>query len=117
MLPVTKSWYGIHTAGPGISRILESHVAPWMRCNMWLVHGRDRDLLIDSGMGLKPLKVARAACHCHLQPLPFRSHGLFLRVRHPPRPSQRSSNPRFAGPRQHLRARMDRRGIADGDSP
>jgi glyoxylase-like metal-dependent hydrolase (beta-lactamase superfamily II) len=75
MLPVAESWYKIHTAGPGISRILESHVAPWMRCNMWLVHGRDRDLLIDSGMGLKPLKVEIAALrerpvtaicsHCH----------------------------------------------------
>ena len=45
----------------GLSRILETHVAPWMRCNMWLVHGRNLDLLIDSGMGLRPLKAEIAA--------------------------------------------------------
>ena len=74
-LPVAGSWYEVHDAGQGVSRILETHVAPWMRCNMWLIHGRDRDLLLDSGMGLRPLKaeVARlrerpvsAVCtHCH----------------------------------------------------
>lgn len=74
-LPVASNWYEVHTASDGVSRILETHVASWMRCNMWLIHGRDRDLLIDSGMGLRPLKaeVARlrerpvvAVCsHCH----------------------------------------------------
>jgi glyoxylase-like metal-dependent hydrolase (beta-lactamase superfamily II) len=68
-------WYEIHPAGAGVSRIIESHVAPWMRCNMWLIHGRVRNLLIDSGMGLRPLKpeiatlgekpVAAVCTHCH----------------------------------------------------
>lgn len=70
-----EHWYEIHSAGLGLSRILERHVAPWMRCNMWLIHGRERNLLIDSGMGLRPLKPAVAALsekpvalvctHCH----------------------------------------------------
>jgi glyoxylase-like metal-dependent hydrolase (beta-lactamase superfamily II) len=68
-------WYEVHKVEHGLSRILESHVAPWMRCNIWLIHGRDRNLLIDSGMGLRPLKpeiaslcerpIAVVCTHCH----------------------------------------------------
>lgn len=68
-------WYEIHRQDSGLSRIVESHVAPWMRCNMWLIHGRDTNLLIDSGMGLRPLKpeiaalgerpVTAVCTHCH----------------------------------------------------
>jgi glyoxylase-like metal-dependent hydrolase (beta-lactamase superfamily II) len=49
-------WYEIQNIDHGLSRILENHVAPWLRCNMWLIRGRERNLLIDSGMGLRPLK-------------------------------------------------------------
>ena len=69
------AWYEVHRVDPGLSRILESHVAPWMRCNMWLIHGRDGNLLIDSGMGLRPIKpevailgekpVTAVCTHCH----------------------------------------------------
>lgn len=68
-------WYEIHRVDNGLSRILETHVAPWMRCNMWLIHGRDGNLLIDSGMGLRPIKpevaalaerpVTAVCTHCH----------------------------------------------------
>lgn len=74
-LPVAGQWYEISAVGDGVHRILETHVMPWMRCNMWLVEGRDRDILIDSGMGLSPLKaeiarlrerpVAAVCTHCH----------------------------------------------------
>ena len=74
-LPVAASWYTVRPLSDGISLISETHVAPWMRCNIWHVRGRDRDLLIDSGMGLRPLKseVSRLAereviaisTHCH----------------------------------------------------
>src|SRR5688572_31671348 len=62
-LPVAKDWYEVLPVSSGISLIRETHVAPWMRCNIWHIRGRDRDLLIDSGMGLRPLKaeVARLA--------------------------------------------------------
>lgn len=57
MLPETASdWYEIHPVDDGISLIRETHVAPWLRCNIWHVRGRRHDLLIDSGMGLRPLK-------------------------------------------------------------
>ena len=60
-LRVAKDWYGVETLGEGVSRIHEIHVADWLRCNIWHVQGRDRDLIIDTGMGLRPLveEVAR----------------------------------------------------------
>ncbi|MGI9317523.1 MAG: MBL fold metallo-hydrolase [bacterium] len=53
---VAKAWYETKSMGNGLMLIRETSVAPWLRCNMWLVSGRTHDLLIDSGMGLKPLK-------------------------------------------------------------
>jgi glyoxylase-like metal-dependent hydrolase (beta-lactamase superfamily II) len=44
-----------------ISLISERGVRPWLRCNIWHVRGRDRDLVIDTGMGLSPLKARIAA--------------------------------------------------------
>lgn len=74
-LPVAERWYEVHAMGGSVSRVLETHVAPWLRCNMWIIHGRDRDLLLDSGLGLKPLKaeipvlrerpVSAVCTHCH----------------------------------------------------
>jgi glyoxylase-like metal-dependent hydrolase (beta-lactamase superfamily II) len=74
-LPVADRWFEVKDAGGGVSRIQETHVASWMRCNIWLIRGRDRDLLIDSGMGLRPLKaevsvlrdrtIAAVCTHCH----------------------------------------------------
>ena len=54
--PVESDWYEFEQVGPGISLVRERHVAAWLRCNMWLIHGRDHDLLVDAGMGLSPLK-------------------------------------------------------------
>jgi glyoxylase-like metal-dependent hydrolase (beta-lactamase superfamily II) len=58
-----------------ISLIQETGVARFLRCNIWHVRGRDFDLVIDTGMGLDPLKdwIAReadrpikaVATHCH----------------------------------------------------
>jgi len=39
-----------------ISLIQETGVANFMRCNIWHVRGRDFDLVVDTGMGLSPLK-------------------------------------------------------------
>ena len=58
-----------------ISLIFEPGVASFLRCNIWHVRGRDFDLVIDTGMGLSPLKdwvmresdrPIKAICtHCH----------------------------------------------------
>lgn len=52
---VARDWYESQKLHDGISRIREIHVASWLRCNIWHVCGRDRDLIIDTGMGLRPL--------------------------------------------------------------
>ncbi len=45
-----------HRIDDRISVIQETGVANFMRCNIWHVKGRDFDLVIDTGMGLNPLK-------------------------------------------------------------
>lgn len=74
-LSVADRWYETQHLGDDVALIVESHVSPGLRCNMWHVRGRDRDLLIDSGLGLRPLRaevrslaereVLAVASHCH----------------------------------------------------
>ncbi|RKF17085.1 MBL fold metallo-hydrolase [Roseovarius spongiae] len=52
---VAGDWYKARALGDGVTHIHEIHVANWLRCNIWHVRGRDRDLVIDTGMGLRPL--------------------------------------------------------------
>lgn len=53
---VAADWYETRRLSNDVTLIREAHVAPWLRCNIWHVRGRDRDLLIDTGLGLRPLK-------------------------------------------------------------
>ena len=72
---VADRWYESHRQSHDVNRILESHVATWLRCNIWHVQGKTHDLLIDSGMGLRSLKqeivelndkpVICVSTHCH----------------------------------------------------
>lgn len=55
-LPVAASWYRRTHVGDGVSLITEPHVAPLLRCNLWLVEGRDRSVMIDAGLGLVALR-------------------------------------------------------------
>ena len=40
----------------GVTRIREKYIAEDWRCNIWHIRGRDKDLLIDTGFGLSPLR-------------------------------------------------------------
>ncbi|MFK7942298.1 MAG: MBL fold metallo-hydrolase [Paracoccaceae bacterium] len=53
---MSKSAHRLRHLSDGITQITETGVAPWLRCNIWHVRGRDRDLVIDTGLGLDPLK-------------------------------------------------------------
>ena len=55
-LPVAENWFEISSYSDDITLIFEPHVIPDIRCNMWHVRGRERDLLFDSGMGVVSLK-------------------------------------------------------------
>jgi glyoxylase-like metal-dependent hydrolase (beta-lactamase superfamily II) len=54
-LPIADPWFVAERVGDGITLISEPHVHPLLRCNVWHVRGRDRDLVIDTAMGLAPL--------------------------------------------------------------
>jgi glyoxylase-like metal-dependent hydrolase (beta-lactamase superfamily II) len=44
-------WYETIRMSDDVTLIHEPWIAPFYRCNMWHVRGRDRDLLFDSGLG------------------------------------------------------------------
>jgi glyoxylase-like metal-dependent hydrolase (beta-lactamase superfamily II) len=75
MLPIADRWFDIKRISDDITLLWEPHVTPLMRCNIWHVRGRDRDLMIDTGMGIVSLrqaaehlldkKVTAVATHTH----------------------------------------------------
>jgi glyoxylase-like metal-dependent hydrolase (beta-lactamase superfamily II) len=56
-LPVAADpWFVVESAGDGITLVTEPHVHPFIRCNVWHVAGRDQDVVVDSALGLAPLR-------------------------------------------------------------
>ena len=51
-----ESWYTTERLSDGVTLISEQFIETYYRCNIWHVRGRDRDLLIDSGMGVVSLR-------------------------------------------------------------
>ncbi|HNB26338.1 MAG TPA: MBL fold metallo-hydrolase [Alphaproteobacteria bacterium] len=74
-LQIADRWFETERLSNGITWLWEPHVIPLMRCNIWHVRGRDRDLLVDTGMGVASLReatrhlidkpVAAIATHTH----------------------------------------------------
>ncbi len=46
-----QNWYETIPFADGITLIHEPWMTPFFRCNMWHIRGRDRDLLVDTGLG------------------------------------------------------------------
>jgi glyoxylase-like metal-dependent hydrolase (beta-lactamase superfamily II) len=59
-LPVAQLWFQRERFSGEITLLSEPHVDAFARCNIWHVRGRDRDLLIDTGLGLRSLREAAA---------------------------------------------------------
>src|SRR5258708_40225120 len=55
---IAQRWFETRRVDDAITLLWEPHVVPLMRCNIWHVRGRDRDLLIDTGMGIVSLREA-----------------------------------------------------------
>lgn len=55
-LPVQASWFSVTRPGPGVYRITEPGCHRMVRANCYLVLGAERDLLVDTGMGVAPLR-------------------------------------------------------------
>ncbi|WP_118133568.1 MBL fold metallo-hydrolase [Oceanicella sp. SM1341] len=50
-----EDWYALTKLADDITYICEPHITEYYRCNIWHVRGRERDMLVDSGMGVVSL--------------------------------------------------------------
>jgi glyoxylase-like metal-dependent hydrolase (beta-lactamase superfamily II) len=57
---VAERWFEHREIEDGVLLIREPYVDPFLQANLFLVRGRDRDLLVDSGLGLAPLRTQLA---------------------------------------------------------
>ena len=55
-LPVQDPWFAVSQLSPGLFRITEPRCHRWVRANSFLILGRERDILVDSGMGVAALR-------------------------------------------------------------
>ena len=72
---IAQDWFEIIPFDHDIRLIREKYVEPWVRCNIWYIQGKNKSLLIDSGMGLRSLKseisfltekpIDCISTHCH----------------------------------------------------
>lgn len=53
---IASQWFERAGLSDGITHIWEPHVPALLRCNIWHVRGRDRDLVIDTGLGIASLR-------------------------------------------------------------
>jgi len=68
-----KSWFRCERLENHIRRLTEPAVHTLLRCNVWHVEGRDRDVVIDASLGLVPLaplldterRLTAVATHTH----------------------------------------------------
>jgi len=49
-------WFRTRAVGDGVTLIDEPFIRDYWRCNIWHVRGRDRDMLVDTGMGVVSLR-------------------------------------------------------------
>ena len=75
-IPIADRWFETARIGGDVTLIYEPHVVPLLRCNIWHIRGRDRDLMVDTGTGLASLaafareflgqRVTAVATHVHM---------------------------------------------------
>ncbi len=66
-------WFRVERLGDELVRIDEPHVHEFLRANIWLLRGRDHDLLVDTGLGVAPLRPVLSSLS-DLEPIVFVSH-------------------------------------------
>jgi glyoxylase-like metal-dependent hydrolase (beta-lactamase superfamily II) len=59
-LQVVEHWFEHREIDDGVVLIREPYVDPFLQANVFLVRGRERDLLVDSGLGLASLRTQLA---------------------------------------------------------
>ena len=74
-LKLADKWYTRKKIDSDITLLFEPHVHAFLRCNIWHIRGREKDLLIDTGLGVSSLRqeivdltdkpLAAVATHIH----------------------------------------------------
>jgi glyoxylase-like metal-dependent hydrolase (beta-lactamase superfamily II) len=78
-LPVRRDWFAATVVTDGVTCYTEPEVHPFLRANCWHVRGRDRDLLVDAGLGVADLAGVVRARHGR-EPMLFVTHGHYDHV-------------------------------------
>ncbi len=55
-MQVAERWFTHRKLADGVTLIWEPELSPGLRCNIWFVEGRERNLLVDSGLGVRSLR-------------------------------------------------------------
>jgi len=55
-LPVSTNWFRTRSVSTSLDQIDEPHVHELLRANIWHLRGRDRDLIVDTGIGVASLR-------------------------------------------------------------
>lgn len=55
------AWFTVERMDATVTRVVEPHADPFLRANAWHVRGRDRDVLVDAGLGLVSLRASLPA--------------------------------------------------------
>ena len=57
-IKIADHWFERTRVDDDITLLWEPHVDPLLRCNIWHIRGRDKDMLVDTGMGICSLRDA-----------------------------------------------------------
>lgn len=57
-LPIADPWFARRRVDDSITLLWEPHTDRLVQCNIWHVRGRDRDMLVDTGLGIASLRDA-----------------------------------------------------------
>ncbi len=57
-LRIADRWFEIRKVDDDVTHLWEPYVDPLIRCNIWHVRGAERDLLVDTGLGIASLREA-----------------------------------------------------------
>jgi glyoxylase-like metal-dependent hydrolase (beta-lactamase superfamily II) len=73
---IADTWFERRKLDDDVTIIWEPHVVPLLRCNIWHIRGRDRDLMVDTGIGVVSLRefardildkpISAVATHAHI---------------------------------------------------
>ena len=55
-----QDWFRVTDLGEGVTLVEEPYAGDLLSANVWHVRGRDRDLVVDAGLGVVPLRRTQA---------------------------------------------------------